>query len=204
MIPVAFVLPVAGLRLLGVGFQLGLHAYWMGKTHSVLPNVILAASGVLFWGEAESRARRPWAIDTGCVIALLGVGATVFADGAATIGLRASPAARVLADVALFPYPMPAPHSPAGSLSIVVKNNAARIPVPSAGESRGKRLLAYFDRAREPEPMRLGIAASIAQRYCRERGYWGQVGSLVWSDDAGDRPIVEFECGTGGTVSHLR
>lgn len=204
-IPIAFILPVPGLRFLGVTLQLCAHGYWIAKSHLIFANVILAASGILFWGEVEDDAHsRPWVMDGGAVVGALYALTVLVAEGDSLVGVPAAPAVHVLADLGLLPRRIEPLPETGDSLSVVVKDTGERVGACSMDGLRQRRLAAYFGPNHDAGPMRLSVSSAIAERHCREKGYWGQVGSLVWSDEAGDHPIVEFECGSGGSLAQLR
>jgi hypothetical protein len=204
MIPIAYILPVPGLRVVGVALQVGLHGYWMATTHATFANLILAASGILFWGEVERPAPRGPVIDAGAVIAVLFAGTAAIAGASLAYGMRSAPAVHVLTDLGLLPRMMDAPAASGASLSIVDKESGERLPAVSRGGPLFRRLVARLQGDGDADPMRLSLAASIARRHCKQTGYWGKVSSLVWSDQRGDHPVIEVECGSGGSLSRLR
>jgi hypothetical protein len=204
MIPLAFIIPVPGSRAFGVAMQLALHGYWMSKTDSVFANLILPASGLLFWGQIEDATGPRPMVDAGAIIGILCVVTAAAAEGSVLMGGRASPAIRVFADVGLLPRKLGPMPNVKGVLLVVEGGSGKRLDIYRPDGPRRRRMIAHFERNRDSDPLRMSLSSSIARRHCRQQGYWGQVGSLVWSDEEGDVPMIEFECGAGGSLANLR
>ena len=207
LIPIAFVLPVPGLRLVGIALQMVLHGYWIATTHDVFANVVLAASGLLFWGQTghhDVSRRRP--LDAGAIVGAACAAILVFDQlmrlpGPGVIAARSS---RVVADLGLLvdrPFE-PDEHREGRSLAVVAEGTGPRERIDASDGRRARRLLAAI--SANDDVLRLSLAASVARRHCLEQGYWGQVASLVATDAGGDHRIIEFECGADGALSALR
>jgi hypothetical protein len=201
-IPIAFVLPVPGLRWLAIGAQLLVHGYLLATAHAVLPNVVLAASGLLFWGDTGEGSEE-WTLDAGAAVGVLAVAA--LALGAvlpSRIEAQAPPALHVLADLGLLqPPPGPAPH-PGLVRHLAVLDGASHRREPLEGGPPWQKVVDRI--ASDDSPGRLSLAVSVARGYCREQGNESFVGALVWSAEGADHHLFDFECSTGGALYRVR
>jgi hypothetical protein len=200
-IPIAFVLPLPALRWVGVAAQILVHGYLAATTHAILANVVLAATALLFWGEASAETRG-WTIDAGGALCVVLLVLLVMGAVAPLWAARPSvaPTQRVLADLGLL-RPEPEPLlGPPRSVTVVGTGSGRRELLEG-----GRRWQSVVDHiAHEDCPARLALAASAARRYCQEKGYWGFVGTLVSSAEGSDHRVFDFECGTGGELSRIR
>jgi hypothetical protein len=202
-LPIAFLLPVPGLAALGVGVQLAAHAYLAIETQAVFPHLVLAATGLLFWGEVDQGATE-WVADAGCVLSVgyvaLFVAAAVLPLGA--LGAAGARTLRLAADLGAVSKRAVSGARPAGLLAVVTldRNATNRRPL-------GARLGRAFGEAwggDKASPIDLSLATAAARRFCASDEYWGRAGSIVWSAADGDHTIVEFECGMAGSLSAIR
>lgn len=208
LLPAAFVLPVSGLCTLGVALQLAIHAYLGLTTSSLFANIILAASGALFYGERERPPGGARLFDAGAVVALLGAAIGAVLVAGALLGQSAvlGPATRAFFDAGLLPAPRGAPFSEDARLSISVSDvgteHRRTIPFPSQGRL-ARRLVARIGNEASRRT-RLALASAVVRAYCREQGYLSQQGVLTWSGGGSERLLAEFECGPDGTLSAIR
>jgi hypothetical protein len=210
LIPVAFVLPIPGLAVIGIGLQLALHIYFGATTPALFTNLLLAASGVLFWGEREKRSTGVRVFDAGAVVALLVAFVAVVLTVGALSGnsARLAPAARAFYDAGLLPprpSPLPSEHA---TLNVAVSdlgsdhNHGRIVAFPGRGRL-GQRLVATLG-TETSRTRQLALATMVSRGYCKEHGYMSQRGVLTWSDAQSKRTLAEFECGSGGTLAQLR
>ena len=200
-VPIAFVLPVPGLRWVAVGAQLLVHGYLLATGHAALPNVVLAASALLFWGDAVDGSEA-WTLDVGAAVGALAVAGLILGAVLPRGVEQAAAAQRVLADLGLLPPPpAPAPHlGLARHLAVVDEASHRRQPLEG-----GPTWQRVVDRISSDDSTgRLSLAVSVARGYCREQGNEGLVGALVWSADGADHHLFDFDCSTGGALYRVR
>jgi hypothetical protein len=173
----------------------------------VFSHIVLAATGILFWGEKDEAAPRAGVLDASAVVALVAAVLWVWGMGAALFGRagQSGAAERILADTGLMPVVSGAPAADgsvaiqtSGEPPLAIPVDAHRISGPRA------RLLAARLEDSEAGPLRLGLATALARRYCRESGYFGHTARIVTTGASGVHTVTEFECGAGGTLSHFR
>jgi hypothetical protein len=206
-IPVAFVLPIPGLVLLGLVLQLVLHVDGLIGTPWVFSHIVLAATGILFWGERDEATPRAGVLDASAVVALVAAVLWVWGMGAALFGRagQSGAAERILADTGLMPVVNVAP--PAERSLAIQTSGEPPLTIPVyAGRVMGSRagLLAARLEDSEAGPVRLSLASALAKRYCSEKGYLGHTARIVTTGAPGVHTLMEFECGAGGTLSRFR
>lgn len=208
LLPVVFVVPSRVIRRVGIVAQLAIHAYWIARGSPVSDNVLLASSGLLLGDEgarSSSQPSLPRAVfDGGAVCALAAMIVLIGAQCAVALGARhaAAPALRFLWDTGLLPASARAVRDGLGVLRVVAEGTGASEAPVADGTARAGALIAALTEGDAQQ--RLGLLAGVARRHCARAGYWGWEGAVVLRGDKGDRRLLEFECGLGGTLGQVR
>jgi len=207
-IPLAFVLPVPYLSAVGLLLQLGVHGYGLAHGQAVLANLVLLASGVLFWGERETRAPRRLRFDAGAVVAAACIALSAVFVLAPELGVpaRSEAATRILADAGLLPPPGQ-PSSEPGRLVVSIRDpdgREHRRRLHPAGGAHTRRWLGRLAGGEAERVLSASFAAAAARRHCRGRGYLGQTGRLIWAAAGRERELAQFECGPAGALARFR
>jgi hypothetical protein len=207
LLAVALVASIAALRVPVLLVQISVHIYLLFATSLYTTNIVLAGTGVLFWGQVPWRGDIRMVVDGGtvvCVALLVFVGLGLVYRA---VDRRPEPS-RVLqlaSSIGVFPAhgrPPPAPH---GSLIVRAHDfhGQDRVIAFRTEDVRSRMLVSRLASMDSKNPMVLGLATAAARRYCQNDGYSGQIGTLVFRTSA-DRQIIEFECADGGELAHIR
>jgi hypothetical protein len=214
VIAVAFIAPSTALLAIALAAQAALHLYLACTTHAPLTHVLLAATGLLFWGErparesvgASSRPAPQGGVDAGAVVAF-GAIACVLAACVRLPGLPwvAPRARRLLADTGVLAFEAGGTggttEGPAGvSIRGASEGFAAPIAFPDA--ARADALVAVLT-VSPPPPMAIAVASSAARRYCGEHAGRGDMRTLSVLGPYGDRPVLRFRCAPDGTTTDV-
>lgn len=202
-VPACFLAPVAFARPLGIVLGVGVALALYAATDLTLTPALVAASGLLFWGETRAEAGRERPIPTAAVVAAsyLGLLVCFYAAGAFGPTPVHAKVQKLLADTGL--APTASGQRPVDGLVVGVKAFDAEEATPllsiEVGDDvRAQTLLTYLNPELTVPEIRTAIAGGLANRFCASSQAFHDPAYLVAKSPAFELSVAWFECDPGG------